>query len=348
MFKSARLKLTVWYLVIIMLISLFFSIAIYKILTHEFERSEFKRLFIERQGKQVEIYHIRKPRSVEQKYLEALEARIRLTLVYINIIILVASTMSGYFLAGKTLNPIKDMIDEQNRFIADASHELRTPLTGLKTSLEVYNRQEKHTAYEINQLTDSMLEEVNSLQFLTDNLIDLAQYQENGSNNKLGIVPLKKVLKDARKKIEPFRMEKNINIIDTSEETLVKGDYNDLARLFVIFLDNAIKYSPPKSTIEIETKTKNNMVTVSIKDNGIGISEKYLNRIFDRFYRVDTSRTRNDAKGYGLGLSIAQKIVKSHKGSISVKSRENKGTTFYITLQEIKEKPRESSRRVGT
>lgn len=335
MFKSARLKLTAWYLLIIMLISILFSVAIYRILTHEFERG-FHRLFVEYQGKQFEIYHVKKPRSVEQKYFESSEERIRLNLLYINIVILGTSAVSGYFLAGRTLKPIKIILDEQNRFIADASHELRTPLTGLKTSLEVYLREKNQSLEETNQLANSVLKEVNSLQFLTDNLIDLAQYQENGSNNKLEIVSIKDVLNDARKKIEPLRKQKNITIKEKVKESFIKGEHTNLVRLFVIFLDNAIKYSSAKSTIQIETKTKSNTITVLIADNGIGISEKHINRIFDRFYRIDASRTRNGAKGYGLGLSIAQKIVETYKGSINVQSQENKGTTFYITFEKAK------------
>lgn len=335
MFNSTRLKLTAWYLAIIMTISILFSAAIYTILTHEFERG-FKRVSLRYKIRESKNYYLfEKPEILEPNYLEQAEARIRLTLIYINLIIFGTSAVAGYFLAGRTLKPIKLMLDEQNRFIADASHELRTPLTGLKTSLEVYLREKKHKLAEADQLALLMLNEVNSLQLLTDNLTDLAQYQENGDGNHYETISLKQAIEEARKKIVPLAKEKNIILKSNIQNFFIKGDYMNIVRLFVIFLDNAVKYSPDGSTVEIETLSKNNSVTVSIADHGIGIAERHLKHIFDRFYRVDQSRTKTDIKGYGLGLSIAQKIIKSHKALINVKSRVNKGTAFYITFEKI-------------
>jgi len=102
-----------------------------------------------------------------------------------------------------------------------------------------------------------------------------------------------------------------------------------LVETFVILLDNSIKYSPKNSKIEINSKSSKNKVTISVMDEGIGIASDDLVHIFDRFYRAEKSRTE---KGYGLGLSIAKKIIEQHKGEIEVKSEVNKGTTFTVIL----------------
>ena len=100
----------------------------------------------------------------------------------------------------------------------------------------------------------------------------------------------------------------------------------------MILLDNAIKYSPKKSVIKVAVTKTDRCAIISIKDNGIGIDEKNIPLIFDRFYRVDSSRTRNKVEGFGLGLSIAKKIVEDHHGKIKVKSKIKKGSTFIVEL----------------
>ena len=102
--------------------------------------------------------------------------------------------------------------------------------------------------------------------------------------------------------------------------------------MFYIFLDNAIKYTPKKGTITIGGKKERNNIKIEIKDTGIGIDKKDLPFIFDRFYRADKSRTKKSVPGFGLGLSLAKKIITLHKGQISVKSKRQKGTTFAVKL----------------
>src|SRR3972149_4750779 len=135
MFNSARLKLTLWYLAIIMCVSIFFSVIIHKGLTAEIDRvSRMERIQIERGPFE---YRVFRPIFLDKEVVAAIKNRMTFSLVMINGIILIISGGLGYFLAGKTLRPIADMVEEQNRFISDASHELRTPLTSLKTSIEV-------------------------------------------------------------------------------------------------------------------------------------------------------------------------------------------------------------------
>ncbi len=269
--------------------------------------------------------------------------RILITLVLINLGILVIAGAAGYFLAGMTLRPIKAMVDEQNRFITDASHELRTPLTALKSETEVYLRSKQQSIAESNKLLISNLEEVNNLQALSDNLIQLAQYQKPNGKIALSPVSLEEIIQVTEKKLHSAIKQKAITIETKIANYFVKGDKESLTQLFGILLDNAIKYSPEKSVINIKTEKTDHSVLVHVTDQGIGIEKKDIPHIFNRFYRADSSRTKQNAPGYGLGLSIAKKIADSHRGTISVKSEPGKslpagrqGTTFTVQLPMMK------------
>ncbi|MDE2590442.1 MAG: hypothetical protein KGL95_12355, partial [Patescibacteria group bacterium] len=154
MFQSARLKLTTWYLLIIMVISLAFSFVIYAGSTNEYGRllrmqkfhqdhPEFQLRIL--QGNNIQIEQLPEPSPVDTQVIEDAEFRLLERLGIVNLIILVLSAGAGYFLAGRTLKPIKQMVDDQNRFITDASHELNTPLTSLRTGIEVNLRDKKLT-----------------------------------------------------------------------------------------------------------------------------------------------------------------------------------------------------------
>jgi two-component system sensor histidine kinase SenX3 len=124
--------------------------------------------------------------------------------------------------------------------------------------------------------------------------------------------------------------KKHITILSHVKSYKVLGNNDELINLFVILLDNAVKYSPEKTQITLSSKTIGRTIYIMIKDQGIGIDQKDTEKIFERFYRTDMSRQRSDIGGYGLGLSIAKQIVSQHKGSISVTSTVKKGSVFTI------------------
>ena len=134
------------------------------------------------------------------------------------------------------------------------------------------------------------------------------------------------------KKITPLADMKKIQIKNTGKTEFIKGNKEMLADLLVILLDNAVKYSHESSVINIQTSTKEGYVGIDIEDNGIGISKKDLPKIFERFYRADTARSRDGYGGYGLGLPIAYNIAKLHHGNITVKSIIGKGSVFTVKL----------------
>ncbi len=333
MFNSARLKLTFWYLLIIMVISVSFSAVIYRVDANEVER--FDRIQRSRIQNSVIIpgFGFVQPQIIVDSTLVAeTERRIILTLIVINSTILVISGITGYFLAGVTLAPIKEMVDEQNRFISDASHEINTPLTSLKLAMEVYLREKKSTLAEARTLISESIGEVNKLQYLSTSLLQLAHFQKPNGSNKFEKTDISDIIGKAIRRVSLMAKEKNIKIHTKITSAKIYGDKYGLIDLIVIIFDNAIKYSPRESNIEVATKVRDSQVIISISDNGIGIANEDLQHIFDRFYRADAARSKSSKGGYGLGLSIAKKIVDAHSGDLSVKSTIGKGSTFVITL----------------
>lgn len=348
MFRLARLKLTGWYLLIIMLISTAFSLVAYKGITAELERG-FRwaelRLRAEEPGFRLprpippnpeglspELRGT-PPRFLLAEDLEAAKRQVIFHLLSINGVILVVSAAVGYFLAGKTLKPIEDALEEQKRFVADASHELRTPLTALKTSIEV-NLRDEGLPEQARQILEDNLKDVDSLESLTDSLLHLAQHQKGEHDIEIEPVEINAVIQDVFKQIQPLAEEKGLEVKLDIEPTgqVVNADKACLKKLIVVFLDNAIKYTPKGGRISVAAKSFKKYLTLTIEDTGVGIEEKHLPYIFDRFYRVESSRSKSEAAGFGLGLSLAKRIIEAHQGSIDVASVVGKGTTFTIKL----------------
>lgn len=339
MFNSARIKLTAWYSLIIMFISISFSVGMYKVLASELDRVErIQRFRIEHrlpEESRIETFDIqtRPPRpSLDPDLIDETKNRLIIILGLINLAILAASAGSGYFLAGRTLRPIKEMVDEQNRFITDSSHELRTPLTSLKSEIEVNLRNKKLTLEEAKKLLKSNLEEVNSLQVLSDGLIKLTQYQKGTNSFSVTEISLSSVVNEAVKKVNNLAKNKKIAIENKIKDYKIEANIQALTELFVIFLDNSIKYSKEKTKIILTSQKSEGYVSVQIRDEGMGIEKEEIPHLFDRFYRVDKSRTKSDIQGYGLGLSIAKQIIEKHNGSIKVESKINKGTIFTVQI----------------
>jgi signal transduction histidine kinase len=228
------------------------------------------------------------------------------------------------------------MLDEQNRFVTDASHELNTPITALKTSLEVNLREKKLNLEQAKEVLKSNLEDVNSLQSLSEELMELIMYQKQNGNFKIAKVDLSDVVKTAVERVKSLAENKRITIKVNTPKTFMIGDGKSLKELFVILLDNAIKYTENRSAISLIVKQEDSTIQVVVKDGGVGIKKEDLPHIFDRFYRADHSRTKQKVGGYGLGLSIAKRIVTLHNGSIRVESEIGKGSSFIVTLPKAK------------
>jgi signal transduction histidine kinase len=342
MFQSARLKLTAWYLAILLTISISFSAVIYRSVSTELDRfSRVQRFRIERRLQAEEQIpeelreHLPPPPTIDLQLIEETRRRFFIYLALVNAGIAAITGVLGYFLAGKTLQPIQSMVDEQNRFIGDASHELRTPLTSLKTTLEVALRDKQIDIGSAKKLMSENLQDVNRLQLLSEQLLQLTQFEKPNEHFPMKKVHIPTVVQQAIRTVQPLADAKSITLHPTVVETSINGNAEALVHLLVIILDNAIKYSHTQSTISLAVTNEKRWVCIQVSDSGIGISEKDLDHVFDRFYRADEARTQNGVGGYGLGLSIAHKIVQSHHGTISIESKKSKGTTVSVRFQNI-------------
>ncbi len=330
MFERARIELTAWYLLIIMSISILFSGWVYQSVSADLEKRLVAidyRLQEERRG------FVQKGRGEALKGdLDAARKGLVLILTWANGVILILAGGAGYVLAGKTLRPIEETLDEQKRFIADASHELKTPLTVLKTSIEVALRKKKMSAKEAREIVESNLEEVEDLQKLTENLLTLARYQEGKNGFVFEKVNLSKIAKRAVGKVSVLAKKKEIKIEEKLEDIFLVADKERIEELLVILLDNGIKYSKKGGVVKISLKEKKGKVILKVRDGGEGISKEDLPQVFDRFYRADQSRSKQKRGGFGLGLSVAKKIVELHKGNIWVRSKRGEGSEFTVKL----------------
>lgn len=346
MFHSARIKLTLWYLVIIMAVSAFFSLIVYRGFEKELGRgfrmqampSQATQGFIIRDhyGYQRILPFMIYPEEIApQEFFEIIDLakrRFALQLLIINGGILFLAGTAGYFLAGKTLYPIEVMVNEQKRFVADASHELRTPLASIKTEVEVALRDKRQKTKDLRALLQSNLQEIDNMKYFSDRLLELSRYESNVRDIKMEDVDLSEAVRQAIEANLVQARYKNIKIREDLSDVIVNGNAQSLVELFSILINNAVKYSPRKSDIKITViKTKKHAV-VEVTDQGIGIKKDDIPHIFDRFYRADTSRNKNKTDGYGLGLSIAKSIVDLHKGEIKVESKLGTGSKFNILI----------------
>ncbi len=330
MFKNARMKLMGWYLLVIMLVSVFFSVVIYKAVIWEIERSV-HRMPARLQRMHPELRNI--GRDFYNDELLIAKRRVLLGLLGLNGTIFVFSVGSGYFLAGKALEPLEKAHEEQRRFVADASHELRTPLTSLMAMVEIARRDKGFKLKDARKLMDQSLEEIEDMNRLISDLLDLSKFESGSGGLKLEKINFGKIVEKSIRRISLVSSSKKIIVRKSVDEGLViKGDAASLNKMVMVLLDNSIKYTDKGGKVFVEAYRKGKCVYLKVRDTGIGMERKAIPRVFDRFYRVEKSRSKIKARGFGLGLSIAKNIVELHSGKISVKSKLGKGTTFTVKL----------------
>jgi two-component system phosphate regulon sensor histidine kinase PhoR len=225
------------------------------------------------------------------------------------------------------LTKIKDVERIKKDFIVNVSHELRTPLTAIKGYVETLSEEmdegENHYLKIIERNTDRLINIVNDL-------LTLSEVEEKEQKPELEDVDLQKVMENVLKIFEQRIAEKNLSLVLDIEKGLppIKGDTFKLEQMFINLIDNAVKYTD-EGRIGVELKGKEGKVIAVVQDTGIGIPQKDIGRIFERFYVVDKSRSRSQG-GTGLGLSIVKHIAQLHSGDMHVESTERHGTKFTL------------------
>jgi heavy metal sensor kinase len=220
---------------------------------------------------------------------------------------------------------------EVRRFTADASHELRTPLTAIRTEAEVAVAKSPGTT-EQNQLLGSILEECERLSRLTDQLLTLSREDAGVARQIREPIDLTALVTGVAETMRPLAESRGLELRCTPPAAArVSGDDGRLRQVFINVLDNAIKYTPEGGRIEVGVETKGRDAVVAVRDTGIGIPTEHLPHVFERFYRVDKARSREQG-GTGLGLSISKSIVRAHGGGIELTSVPGQGTACVVTL----------------
>jgi heavy metal sensor kinase len=230
------------------------------------------------------------------------------------------------------LDRLESSVSRIRQFTADASHELRAPLSFTRTVAEVALRNPGIDA-ESRHAFEEIVDEGAKAAVLLGDMLILARTDANSSDVVWETVDLADVVASVFEKVKPLANERQLSLsfsLDAKKNVSVMGDFQSLRRLLWILLDNALKYTPAQGRVEVTLNASAAEATVVISDSGIGISQRDLPHIFERFYRADLSRSQ--VEGSGLGLAIAKGIAEMHRGNLSVVSEENRGTTFCIVL----------------
>ena len=254
--------------------------------------------------------------------------------IFLGFIALIIASAIGYFMAGRTLLPLKEAYDKQKQFAADASHELRTPLAVVMASADLLLADPSIQNPFLRQVIEDLKSEVKKMTNLVSDLLMVARSDNNALKVKIQRLDLTEILKQVIRTMTPIAEKKNIRLGgENFRKVMINADEQRIKQLAIILVDNAIKYTPEGGAVLVRLESVDNTrVVFAVMDSGIGIAPEDLDKVFERFYRVDKARSR-EMGGNGLGLAIAAEIVKIHNGKISVVSKLGKGTKFTVELK---------------
>lgn len=328
-FEKTYIKLSLYYIAIIMFFSIAFSISNYRIATMENQAIFRRQMGVLRDipsPRLIPGYNIDNIIEEQRMELDKSNQKILMRLISLNVGVLIFGYICSYYLARRSLEPIKESNKRLSTFASDASHELRTPLTSLKASTEL-NIIEK----DIDKIKASLhenLNEINSFEYLINRILLSAESSNIIKSNAVSI-DLDKIVDSVISSLEPKINANGIKIIKKIGKNKIHTDKTILTQILNEVIDNAIKYSPHNSSITIKSTKKGGHHIISIIDQGIGINKNDINKIFNKFYRGEKSRSSG---GYGIGLSLVSDYVKMLGGRIKINSVENEGTTFSLII----------------
>lgn len=327
--RTGQLALT--YLAIIMAMTVIFSIVIFAIASNQFDRPLPQHGTF--RGGMYGGSNLSGEDSLEMLLAQrAAEARLGLfvSLLFLNVGVLLFGVWFSVRLARQTMEPIEEAMDEQSRFVSDASHELRTPLTALQSMNEVALRRKKITEEDARELAAANVEQAAKLHALTSSLLGLVTAGKQVP--KLEAVDLQSTVGDAMASVVTAAQQKDVQVEDNVPSISVTANPDQLVQVIRILLDNAVKYSKKGGRVMIDADATGERVRLRVTDKGVGISRSDLPHIFSRFYRADSSRSKEEHDGYGLGLAIAKSISDQMQWSITATSTKGKGSSFSIDL----------------
>lgn len=238
----------------------------------------------------------------------------------------------SWLLSNMAVKPIRAAWQKQLDFTADASHELRTPITVIQTNLELVMDSPEETVKSQMKWLRNIEAENKRMTKLVEDLLTLSRSDTGQQNLELSTFMLDELAMEALAPLKPVAAEKGIVLsFDIARETAFHGDRSRIKQLLIILADNALKYTDAAGRVDIALRGDEKNITLTVSDTGSGIAGEHLDKIFDRFYRVEKTRNQNEG-GTGLGLSIAKWIAQEHHGAIRVASTPGEGTAFTVTL----------------
>ncbi|MEG0254075.1 sensor histidine kinase, partial [Vagococcus sp.] len=234
------------------------------------------------------------------------------------------------------LDEQKDAIEREKQFITNASHDLKTPLAAIRGHVSLIRRRGESHPEVIPTSIDFIDKESKRLERLSNQLLTL----EKKDSSSFTMLNMSEIVLDEIEKIQSLTNRMFSSRVEA--DSMIEARRVDVQQVIQNLLENAVKYSVESSTIEVELRTNQSELLLEVRDEGIGISDENKKRIFERFYRVDASRT-SDIEGSGIGLSIVKEIIDDYQGSIMIKDNEPKGTIFLVKLPKVKMKKSSSS-----
>jgi OmpR-family two-component system manganese-sensing sensor histidine kinase len=246
-------------------------------------------------------------------------------------VVLISLVLISYFVSGKVARPTQETLRTLRNFVADAGHELNTPLTIIQVQIESLARKLKKQSIDEKEST-VITSAVSRMSLIVNDLMLLSEIEgalKQSDHNNFDLSKLLTEITDEYR--EQFSRKELTMVVSLADDLRVDGNAEAMSHVFGNLLENACRYTPAGGTVTITAVSNGRLVTVSIADTGIGIPAESLPFIFDRFYRVDPSRSR-ESGGVGLGLAIAKAIVDNHHGKIEIQSELEKGSKFSITL----------------
>ncbi len=317
MFKKARIRLSFYYVAIIAVGMIIFSTVFYVYSVQDIRHDASHDTSISAQTRAAAVSHT----------LGELEGAI----IVSNLVILLILSFLAYLLAGKTLKPIQEALDAQERFSANASHELRTPLAVMKLENEIFLDQEHATAQDARALAKSNLEEIDRMAGMVQSLLVLARNKATHQLSDSEPFDLSHLVSVIVQRIERLHHSKDIRVeLSVLPNVELTGDRKLVEQAITNIVQNAFAYTR-EGFIRVSVGRDRSSVTVRVSDSGIGIDDKDLRRITEPFFKADRSRTQS-VSSFGLGLSIVQEVVELHKGTFSIESVPGQGTTAILAF----------------
>jgi len=325
-FRTARLKLTLLYLATIALVVSVLSWALYEFHAHDVEGLERRRSADEMEGERL----AEDARAGLEEYLEHLGRSI----IVADAITIAAGGVLGYLLAARTLRPIKEAVEAEQRFFANAAHDLRTPLAVMQSEAEVALRSRELDPKEARSVIQSSLEELRRMSGMVEQILDLAKTRSPRASGTRSLprLDLGALAAETLQRLARRAEERGIRMThDASGPVLIAGDAPALERALYNVIENAIAYTPRGGCVTVRVRRDGGDAVLDVADTGIGIAPEDLPHITEPFFRGDKARSVHSG-GAGLGLTIAKTVVDEHRGSLHVTNVPGSGATVSLTF----------------